>query len=162
MNSDLTLMMAIKPKFTDLIYQHTKSLEWRKRISKKLIQHFKAYGNRNPVKIYIYESHPTKMITGYYLADYAWDVNKNVIDHFYRAHPKSVGIELDELYAYYQISDTTPENERLGATLNIKDAIKFDKPISLWDVDISYPPQDYIYLTPYDVERIERAVSHRV
>lgn len=162
MNAELNIMMAIKPVFTQRIYAKDKTLEFRKRLSKKLIEHFKAYGNRNPVKLWIYESHPTKMITGYILADYAWTVNKNVLNQFYRSHPKSFGIELDDLYHYYQIDAKTPENEQIGCAINIKEAVKFDKPVFLWDVDISYPPQDYIYLTPYDVERIGRAVNIHV
>jgi predicted transcriptional regulator len=154
--------MAIKPNYTKLIYEKIKTLEFRKRLSKKLLEHFKVYGNRYPVKLYIYESHPTKMITGYMLVDFAWSMNKNVIDQFYRSHPKSLGITLDDLYAYYHIDAKTPENKPIGCAINIRDAIRFEKPIPIWDVDITYPPQDFIYLTPYDVERIGRVVTMRV
>lgn len=159
MNNDLSIMMAIKPNYTKLIYERVKTLEFRKKLAKRLVEHFKAYGNRYPVMIYIYESHPTKMITGYMLADYAWTINKNVIDQFYRSHPKSLGINLEDLYEYYQIDAKTENNKHIGRAINIRDAHRFAKPIPLWDVDISYPPQDFIYLTPYDVERISKVVN---
>jgi predicted transcriptional regulator len=162
MNDNLALMMAIKPKYTELIYKKSKSLEFRNKIAKRLMEHFKNYGNRYPVIIYIYESHPTKMITGYYLADYAWVMNKNVLEQFYKSHPKTFGIELEDLYQYYRIDAKTPNNEQIGYAVNILDAKKFEKPIPLWDIDLNYPPQDFIYLTPYDLEKIGRAVNNRV
>lgn len=159
MENDLTLFMAIKPNYADLIYKKIKTLEWRKRISKQLMQHFKDYGNDNPVKIYIYESYPKKYITGYMLVNFAWKMNLNVINQFYMNDSKSFGIELEDLYQYFRINRKTAKNEYIGYALNIVDAMRFDKPISLWDVDIMYPPQDFIYLTPFDIEKITRMVQ---
>ncbi len=158
MNNEFNIFMAIKPKYADLIYQKIKSLEWRKRISKKMIKHFKIHGSNQPLKVYIYESYPKKLITGYMIVDFVWKVNQSVINQFYMADSKSFGIELDDLYNYYGINRKTGKNDYLGYALNIRDAVRFDKSISLWDVDISYPPQDFIYLTPLDIEKIRKMV----
>lgn len=158
MTSNLDIMMAIKPVYAERIYLKDKTLEFRKKVATMLKKHFKLHGNKKPVRVYIYESYPKKMITGFIVVDFVWSVNKFVIEQFHRAHPKSLGIDISSLFKYYQVDETTDPHVPIGYAFNIREAIRFVKPICLWDIDLSYPPQDFIYLTPCDVDRIENAL----
>lgn len=157
---DLNILTAIKPEYAEKIYEHTKTLEFRKRVSKQLYEHFIKNGNKKKVKMFIYESYPTKKITGYIMIDFVWKMNKKVIDILYKAHSESFGIDLKDLYKYYDISSMIHETDEVGVAIDIFDSVRFEKPISLWDIDMQYPPQDYRYLTPFDVEKLLRVLAN--
>ena len=121
------ILLSIHPKWSKLIYEGDKTIEWRKTMPQRGQSYI----------VYIYETSPVKKITGWFWLDSILCINFNGND--YNDFRWDLGcVSLDELKQYqgknkfvYGWRPACPQ--------------KFDKPKTLADFGLKRPPQSWCY-----------------
>lgn len=120
-----TILMSIKPKYVDMIFNGYKTYEYRKKPCKKDID-----------KIIVYSSSPVKKIIGELLIDEVLYDEKDII--WNKTHLTG-GINRKEFDEYFG-------NQDKALAYKIKKYIKYDEYKTLKDYNILYSPQSYVYI----------------
>lgn len=122
----MRVLLSIKPKFAELIFNGSKKFEYRKSIFK----------NKNIKTIVVYASSPMQKVIGEFEIDQIlnrelpelWDITK-----------EHAGIEESYFYEYFS------EKEN-GYAIKIKEVKRYDVPLSLKENFNVTPPQSFLYL----------------
>ena len=119
-------LLSIKPEYVNRILLNQKKFEYRKRVFAQAVE-----------RIYIYETHPTKKIVGFFY-------NKGTIqgtpDEVWGRTEDFSGIEYDKYMAYF--SDRTA-----AYALIIGEFIKFTNPVNPHEIFEQFtPPQSFMYI----------------
>lgn len=117
------ILISIKPKWAERIYNGTKTLELRKRMPKIPVG----------TVCLIYESYPVHMVTGYFI--YAGAYRFRVDDPSWHLLA-AANIVLLAFQWYYS-------GRTYGYAWTIDQPTKFDKPIELSDLEVKRAPQSY-------------------
>ena len=121
----MTILLSIKPEYSERIFSGEKKYEFRKKTPNKLVK-----------KAYIYESNPTKHIVG-------WISIKKILS----GSPKEIwdkcknhgGIKEEIFFSYCA-------NNKVIHALEIEKYFQFDYPIDPFDIDSDFkPPQNFRY-----------------
>lgn len=118
-----SVILSIHHEFAEKIYQCTKSFELR-----KVLPTFEV-GTR----IYMYETKPVGLITGYFTYD-GWEYLNPY--RLWEKFGSRLGIDEDRLYNYYQSKD-------VACAWRIKDPTKLGTPLSLSSFGLKRAPQSY-------------------
>lgn len=106
------IIISIKPKYVEKIYEGNKTIELRKSVGLSFIPNN---------KMYIYSSSPKKAITGHAYIDKIEQVSKNEIKQCYLDR---IAISSDELENYLI-------DGKKGTMIWLKNIVEYQKPISL-------------------------------
>ena len=119
------ILMSIKPKYVDKIFNGNKKYEYRKKITKKQID-----------KIIVYSSSPIKKIVGELIIKQVLYDKKNII---WKKTNKSGGINKNEYDKYYCNCD-------YAVAYEIEKTVRYSRPKNLSDYKVKTAPQSYIYI----------------
>lgn len=119
------IILPIKHKYAELIYEGKKRFEFRKRVCKKDIRY-----------IYLYETAPVSKITGRVIVK---EKKQKSLDEIWNVTSDWGGITLDVYRSYYDGMDT-------AYVYVLGEAERFDKPEELGDYGIEHVPQSYVYI----------------
>ena len=61
----MNIILSIHPKWAKLIYEGTKTIEWRKTIPHRM-DYVKLRDGNPDVKVYLYETAPLRLVTGFF------------------------------------------------------------------------------------------------
>ena len=93
------IILAIKPRYADSIYKMFKQWEYRKAIYPLSVSQSGGLPERMG-KIWLYESSPVKMITGYIIVDnFIWN---QTLDQLWEYTKDYAGITKEEFLEYYK------------------------------------------------------------
>lgn len=120
-----TIILSIKPEFTKKILLNEKKYEFRRCVCKKSIN-----------KIYIYETTPTKLITGE--AEVIAVLNDK-LEELWDLTKSKGGISKEYFLKYFK-------GKTKGYAYQLGKVIKYSKPKKLEDFGIKYPPQSFVYI----------------
>lgn len=122
----MRVLLSIKPKFAELIFNGSKKFEFRRTIFK----------NKNIKTVVVYASSPMQKVIGEFDIDLI--INEN-IDVLWDLTKDGAGIEKDYFYEYF--------SERIkGYAIKIKMVKRYDEPLSLKDDFKINPPQSFVYI----------------
>lgn len=124
------IIISIKPKYTQKIYDGNKIIELRKSVGLSFIQNN---------KMYIYSSSPKKAITGHAYIDKIEQVSKDEIKQYYL---DKIAISNDELENYLT-------DGKKGIMIWLKNIVEYQKPITLAKLKETgfTVPQSYCYVS---------------
>ena len=130
----MNILLSIKPKYVEEIFEGNKRYEFRKVI----------FRNREVSKVYIYSTSPEKKIVA------AFKVGNIIEDHPSRLWQRlkdEAGIEEDEFFRYFEGCDR-------GFAIEIEDLKRLERPINPKEhIPGFVPPQSFYYLDmPLDSE----------
>lgn len=125
------IMLSLKPYWAELIYSGKKTVEWRKS-SPDTGEGFRGR------RIYIYETSPVKMVTGFCHLHSIYEFNRPIELKKDSDAIKAGCVPYEDLLKYQ-------DNRKLCAWC-IASFIKFDRPYSLADFHLDRPPQSWQYL----------------
>ena len=132
------VLISIKPRYAAKIWSGEKQFEFRRAVPKELVPLDTCF--------YVYESAPVKRIVGYFVVDHVrggeslwtlWDATRDY-----------AGIGFEEFCRYFE---GAPRNH----ALHIMFAQKLLYTRELWEIGLKRPPQNYLYLTPEQSQRLE-------
>lgn len=122
----MRVLLSIKPKFAELIFNGSKKFEFRRTIFK----------NKNIKTVVVYASSPMQKVIGEFDIDLI--INEN-IDVLWDLTKDGAGIEKDYFYEYF--------SERIkGYAIKIKMVKRYDEPLSLKNDFKINPPQSFVYI----------------
>lgn len=122
----MKVLLSIKPKYAELIFNGTKKFEYRRAI-------FKCSGVKTVV---VYASSPVKKVIGEFQIGSILNLN---LKNLWKSTKEHGGIEEECFYQYF-------ENKKKGYAIKINKTTKYKKPLCLRnDFDLS-PPQSFLYL----------------
>ncbi|MBN2155715.1 MAG: hypothetical protein JW776_06710 [Candidatus Lokiarchaeota archaeon] len=125
----MQILLSIKPKYVQSIFNKTKLFEFRRVIPKQ----------RSVDKVIIYSSNPKKRIVGYFIIEKIISESPEEIWDKCKLH---AGIDKKEFFKYFQGKTT-------AHAIQIKKVTKFRKEIDPKDVDPQFrPPQSFSYVQP--------------
>ena len=134
MNEMTIALLPIHPEYANAILDGLKKVEFRKRLFKKDVQ-----------RILIYACHPVMSLVGYFDVD---DITETTPKQAWKQYGALGCIEKEAYAAYYLDSDR-------AVAIEIKKAIKFDKPVKLSTIDKNIsPPQSYRYIYPEQFDKV--------
>lgn len=121
------VLLSIKPKFADLIFQEVKRYEFRRTIFKS-----------NEVKtVVVYSSNPIQKVIGEFEIE---RIISNPVKKLWQETESLSGIGKDRYDDYFQ-------GKKTGYAIKIKSVRKYKKPKCLQsDFNIKHPPQSFVYL----------------
>lgn len=132
------VLISIKPRYAKKIWCGEKRYEFRRAIPQEHVP--------LATRFYVYESAPVKRIVGYFVVDAMlggdglmslWDVTKDY-----------AGIGLHEYVRYFS-------GAQWKCAMHIPFAQKFLFPRELWEIGLKRAPQNYLYLTPEQSQKLE-------
>lgn len=128
------ILISIKPDFVQKIRAGTKKYELRRQI--KPVRSL-------PEMMVIYETAPTKQITGFFQCTTFWTSHKDTIwdsgiDQFWDIYSEIYGLNWWEFYSYF-------EGVIIGYCLKISRYIDIE-PLKLQEIGINYAPQNMQFL----------------
>lgn len=121
----MKLMLSIKPKFVQAIFEGTKKYEFRTREPQKNVE-----------EIIIYETAPESKVVGSFKVK---DVHVGTPQEISKLTRGFTGLTGKEYWEYYQGKDK-------AVAFEIGELVRFDKPKSLSDYGVKAAPQSYVYL----------------
>ena len=127
----LNALFSIKPEYARQILSGKKKYEFRTRMCKKSIS-----------KIIIYETSPTSMIVGEVSI---LDVLKDTPEKIWLFCCKDAGIGKEAFMKYFN-------NHDIAYAYVLNNPVKYDRKISLSELNITMAPQSYLYI-PYYIVR---------
>ncbi len=131
------IVMAIKPRYAEMIYSGEKKYEIRK-VLPYMLRRESILGTVIEGRIYLYESSPVQMITGYI---HPSPIASGSAKWLFAEYGQYFGISLIEYQKYLRIGEDE-EDDVFLRIIKILKAVKFDKPIKL----NCRPPQNFMYL----------------
>ena len=127
----MNVILSIRPKFCQLIFDGQKKYEYRKRV----------FTRSDVDKVYIYATKPICRIIGYFTIDH---VIENSPSHVWEITYKGSGISKEYFDAYFSGCD-------MAHAIAIGEVVKFDTPIDPKKVIKNFTaPQNYRYVD-YDI-----------
>jgi predicted transcriptional regulator len=124
------LLLPIRKPYSRLIMVGKKRFELRKRLPK----HDCKY-------VFIYETSPTKAIIGYFEVS---RIHTGSISKIWEITKGGSFVTKEYFEEYYKKSS-------YGVAFEIKESKKLEKPLSLSDLGIGHPPQDFMYIKNIDL-----------
>ena len=128
----MKLLLSIKPKYADKIFEGTKKYELRKNIWK--------FGTQNIVVVY--SSEKVKKVIGEFLTT---EVISASPEEIWTNYKNELGIEEKVFFEYYK-------GKKIAFAIRIDEVIKYDKPFELNKIRKIRAPQTYMYLDKYKTE----------
>lgn len=122
----MRVLLSIKPEFAFKIFEGKKKFEFRKIIFK----------NPNVKTVVVYASSPVQQVIGEFEID---DILSFTPDEIWRLTKKHSGISEQFFYDYFA-------DREIAHAIKIKEATKYDEPLSLKENYKVSPPQSYLYL----------------
>ena len=122
----MRVLLSINPEFAFKIFEGKKKFEFRKIIFK----------NPNVKTVVVYASSPVQQVIGEFEID---DILSCAPDEIWRLTKKYSGISEQFFYDYFA-------DREIAHAIKIKEATKYDKPLSLKENYKVSPPQSYLYL----------------
>lgn len=122
----MKVLLSIKPKYADLIFDGTKKFEFRKAIFK----------NSKINTVVVYASSPMQKVIGEFEID---TIINDKLDALWKQTKKHAGI--DEAFFYEYFAD-----KREGFAIKIKKAKRYKTPLCLKNDFKLAPPQSFLYL----------------
>ena len=122
----MRVLLSIKPKYADKIFDGTKKFEFRKVIFK----------NPNIKTVVVYSSSPIQQVIGEFEIDDILSFNP---DKIWKMTKKYSGISEDFFYEYFADRD-------IAHAIKIKKTRRYRKPLCIREDFNAVPPQSYMYL----------------
>lgn len=123
----MKVLLSIKPKYADLIFEGTKKYEFRRTIFK----------NAKIKTIIVYASSPVQKVIGEFEIETI--LNEDVVS-LWKKTKKYAGIDEEYFYQYF-------DNKEKGFAIKIKNSRKYRKPLCLKKDYNLLPPQSFLYLS---------------
>ena len=124
-NRETKVLLSIKPKFANLIFEGVKYYEFRRQIFKK----------HDINKVIVYASHPVQKIIGEFQID---EIIEDRLDNLWMQTKDGAGISKDYFLKYF-------DQKKKGFAIKIKKTWLYDDPVSLDRYGLS-PPQSFCYV----------------
>jgi predicted transcriptional regulator len=122
-----TVLLSIKPKFAERIFQGIKRYEFRKTMFK----------NRNVKKVVVYASAPISKVVGEFEID---DIFEFKIEELWNRTRKYSGIPKEFFYTYF-------DGCEIGYAIKIGNSTLYTEPLDLQKhFKVKTPPQSFMYL----------------
>lgn len=134
----LNALFSIKPKYVNRIFSGEKKYEFRTTVCKKNIS-----------KIIIYETSPISKIVG---EVYVSNILKDTPEKIWNKTYKNAGIEKNKFMKYF-------ENHKFAYAYVLENPVKYDRQISLQELNISSAPQSYLYISD---DIIQAHIAHSI
>jgi predicted transcriptional regulator len=122
----MKVLLSIKPKYADLIFEGTKKYEFRRTIFK----------NTKIKTVVVYVSSPVQKVIGEFEIDTI--LNEDVVT-LWKKTRKYAGIDEEYFYQYF-------DNKEKGFAIKIKNLKKYRRPLCLTEDFNLLPPQSFLYL----------------
>lgn len=122
----MTVLLSIKPKFAEKIFDGTKKYEFRKNIFK----------NTNVRTVVVYASSPVQRVIGEFSIETILNDN---IDAVWKETAPLSGITHDFYLSYFA-------NKERAYAIKICNAKRYRKARKLSDYNLTYAPQSFVYL----------------
>lgn len=123
----MKVLLSIKPKYVDKIFDGTKKYEFRKSLFKR----------RDVTIVVIYASSPIKRVVGEFEIE---DILSGDVNTLWERTKKYSGITKDFYYTYFQKSKT-------ANAIQIGRLTKYEEARSLSDFNIHQAPQSFCYIS---------------
>ena len=123
----MKVLLSIKPKYADLIFEGTKRYEFRRTIFK----------NKEIKKIVVYASSPVQKVIGEFEIETI--LNEEIVN-LWKKTKRYAGIDEEYFYHYF-------DNKEKGFAIKIKNSRKYRKPLCLKEDFNLLPPQSFLYLS---------------
>lgn len=120
------ILLSIKPKFVEKIFDGTKRFEFRRVIFK----------NKDVNKVVIYSSSPVQKVVGEF--EISEIINENIENLWDRTGELS---GISEAYYYEYFND-----KKEGYALGIKNVVKYKVPLDLKETFDVHAPQSFVYI----------------
>lgn len=122
----MKVLLSIKPKFAELIFNGTKKFEFRKAIFK----------NSNIKTVVVYASAPLQKVIGEFEIE---EIFNDELEKLWSRTKQFAGIEEEYFYQYFA-------EREMGYAIKIMETRRYDTPLSLkLDFNLT-PPQSFLYL----------------
>lgn len=122
----MKVLLSIKPKFAEMIFEGTKKFEFRKAIFK----------NSEIKTVVVYASSPVQKVIGEFEID---SIINDQVDSLWQQTKKHAGIDEDYFNEYFF------QREK-GYAIKIKKTIKYENPLCLRKDFNLTPPQSFLYI----------------
>lgn len=122
----MKVLLSIKPKYADLIFDGTKKFEFRRTIFK----------NENIKTIVVYASSPVQKVIGEFEIEAILNTNLSLL---WKQTKEHAGIDKQYFLEYFI-------NKEKGYAIKIKKTRKYRKPLCLREDFNLMPPQSFLYL----------------
>lgn len=132
----LNALFSIKPEYVMRIFSGEKRFEFRTTVCKKTIS-----------KIIIYETSPVSKIVGEVSV---LNILKDTPEKIWNLTCKNAGIEKSAFMKYFN-------NRDFAYAYILSNPIKYDRQISLSELNISSAPQSYLYIADEAIKQALRA-----
>ena len=123
----MKVLLSIKPKYADLIFEGTKKYEFRRTIFK----------NTKIKTVIVYASSPVQKVIGEFEID---TILNEDIRSLWKKTKKHAGIDEEYFYQYF-------DSKERGFAIKIKNSRKYRKPLCLKEDFNLLPPQSFLYLS---------------
>ena len=122
----MNILLSIKPEYVEKIFSGKKTYEFRKRRPREAVS-----------KFFVYESHPSKRIVGWFSVR---RIHSGSPAEIWKRCKYSSGIKIQNYLIYCRDKKTVHAFE-------IDETFRFDDPINPFDIFRDFrPPQDFMYL----------------
>jgi len=122
----MKVLLSIKPKFAELIFNGTKKFEFRKAIFK----------NTNIKTVVVYASSPLQKVIGEFEIE---EIFNDELEKLWSRTKQFAGIEEEYFYQYFA-------EREMGYAIKIMKTKRYDNPLSLKKDFNLTPPQSFLYL----------------
>lgn len=123
----MKVLLSIKPKYADLIFEGTKKYEFRRTIFK----------NAEIKTIVVYASSPVQKVIGEFEIETI--LNEDIVS-LWKKTKKYAGIDEEYFYQYFNCKEK-------GFAIKIKNFKRYRKPLCLKEDFNLLPPQSFLYLS---------------
>lgn len=123
----MKVLLSIKPKYADLIFDGTKKFEFRRTIFK----------NENIKTIVVYASSPVQKVIGEFEIE---TILNDELEMLWKKTKKHAGIDEAYFYEYF-------DKKEHGFAIKIKNTRRYEKSLCLKEDFNLLPPQSFLYLS---------------
>lgn len=132
----MKVLLSIKPKYAEKIFNGEKKFEFRKAIFK----------NQNVATIIVYASSPVCRVIGEFEID---SIIETEIGNLWNKTCKYSGISRDFFFDYFS-------EKQVGYAIKVKKYKKYKKPLELFENFGIQPPQSFAYVKSIDLRAEKR------
>ncbi len=122
----MKVLLSIKPKYADLIFEGIKKFEFRRTMFK----------NQNIKTIIVYASSPVQKVIGEFEVE---RILNHKLEHLWKLTKKHAGINKEFFYQYF-------DTKEKGFAIKIINTRRYKKPLCIKEDFNLMPPQSFIYL----------------
>lgn len=123
----MKVLLSIKPKYAEKIFSGEKKWEYRKKIWTQKVD-----------KVVVYASTPTQRVVGEFEIDQILSGSPIML---WRHTLYQADITVFEFATYFE-----KYFQSIGYAIEIKKPIRYEKPLTLKELGVSRPPQNFMYL----------------